>query len=89
LILINTIIPLQFAYAKSQGKEVVDDLILLLNEVTSEKNSIIENLLPLASSQIAFDSQSLLQLKNEYCNRSKCMDCVIGTTLLKKEDNLA
>jgi hypothetical protein len=34
LILINTIIPLQFAYAKSQGKEVVDDLILLF---TSEK----------------------------------------------------
>jgi hypothetical protein len=32
--------------------KVVDDLILLLNEVTSEKN-IIENLLPLASSQIA------------------------------------
>jgi hypothetical protein len=44
LILINTIIPLQFAYAKSQGKEVVDDLILLLNEVTSEKNSIIEKI---------------------------------------------
>jgi hypothetical protein len=44
---------LQFAYAKSQGKEVVDDLILLLNEVTSEKIVLLKNLLPLASSQIA------------------------------------
>jgi hypothetical protein len=44
-------------------------------------------MLPLASSQIAPLILSLTQLKNEYCNRSKCMDCV-GTTLLKKEDNL-
>lgn len=85
LILINTIIPLQFAYAKSQGKEVIDDLIIILNEVASEKNSVIEKFASFGiKSKDAFDSQSLLQLKSEYCNRSKCMDCVIGTTLLKK-----
>jgi hypothetical protein len=62
LILINTIIPLQFAYAKSQGKGC-RCLILLLNEVTSEKNSI-ENFASFGiKSDSAFDSQSLLQLK--------------------------
>jgi hypothetical protein len=33
----------------------------------------------------AFDSQSLIQLKNEYCNKSKCLECRIGIELLKKQ----
>ncbi|MFT5251152.1 MAG: hypothetical protein ACI87N_000123 [Flavobacteriales bacterium] len=85
LIVINTLIPLQFAYAKSQGKEIVDDLIKLLTEVATEKNSVIEKFASFGiKCKDAFDSQSLLQLKNEYCNKSKCMECVVGTTLLKK-----
>ncbi|MBX9808425.1 MAG: DUF2851 family protein, partial [Flavobacteriaceae bacterium] len=42
LIIINAIIPLQFAYAKSQGKEISEDLIQLLNEVAPEKNAIMD-----------------------------------------------
>jgi hypothetical protein len=86
LIIVNTIIPLQFAYAKSQGKEVTEDLINLLNEVESEKNSIVEkfNFFGLKAKS-AFESQSLLQLKNEYCNKSRCLECAIGMELLKGE----
>lgn len=84
LILINTIIPLQFTYAKSQGEDVVDDLISLLNAVTPEKNSIIEKFTSFGlKSNSAFDTQSLLQLKNEYCTKFKCMECMIGISLLK------
>jgi hypothetical protein len=85
LIIINTIIPLQFAYAKSQGKEISEDLIQLLNEVGTEKNAIIDKFSSFGiKSKSAFESQSLLQLKNEYCNKSRCLDCVIGMELLKK-----
>jgi hypothetical protein len=42
LILINTIIPLQFTYAKSQGKDILDDLIGLLVAVPAENNVIIQ-----------------------------------------------
>ncbi|HQK39582.1 MAG TPA: DUF2851 domain-containing protein, partial [Flavobacterium alvei] len=35
-------------------------------------------------SKNAFETQSLLQLKNEYCNKSRCLDCAIGMDLLKK-----
>ena len=42
LIIINTIIPLQFAFAKSRGKEISEDLIQLLNEVSPEKNAIMD-----------------------------------------------
>lgn len=86
LILINTIIPLQFAFAKSQGKELSEDLIRLLNEVSPEKNAIIDKFHSFGIvSKSAFDSQSLLQLKNEYCNKSKCLECSVGIELLKKQ----
>jgi hypothetical protein len=84
LIVLNTIIPLQFAYGKSQGKEVSEDLISILNDVKPEKNSIIEKFSSFGlKPKNAFETQSLLQLKNEYCNKSKCLDCAIGMELLK------
>jgi hypothetical protein len=85
LIIINTIIPLQFAFAKSQGKEISEDLIQLLNEVASENNAILDKFSSFGiKSKNAFESQSLLQLKNEYCNKSRCLQCAIGMELLKK-----
>lgn len=84
LIIINTIIPLQFAYAKNQGKEVSEDLIQLLNEVTPEKNAIIDKFISFGiKPKNALESQSLLQLKNEYCNKNRCLDCSIGIALMK------
>lgn len=86
LIIVNTIVPLQFAYAKSLGKEVSEDLLNVLNEVESEKNSIIEKFGSFGlKSKNAFESQSLLQLKNEYCNKSRCLECAIGMELLKEK----
>ncbi len=85
LLIINTIIPIQFAYAKSQGKEASETSIALLNEIAPEKNMIIlkyENYG--IKSKSAFETQSLLQLKNEYCNKSKCLQCAIGINLLKQ-----
>ena len=85
LIVINTIIPLQFAYAKSQGKENSEDLIQLLNEVAPEKNAIMDKFSSFGiQPKNAFESQSLLQLKNEYCNKSRCLECAVGMELLKK-----
>lgn len=84
LILINTIIPLQFAYAKSQGKEISEDLISVLNEVASEKNAVLDKFSFFGiKPKNAFESQSLLQLKSEYCNKSRCLECAIGMELLK------
>jgi hypothetical protein len=82
LILINTIIPLQFTYAKSQGKDILDDLIGLLVAVPAENNVIIQKFSSIKTNN-AFESQSL-QLKNEYCNMSKCMECAIGISLIKQ-----
>jgi hypothetical protein len=84
LIIINTIVPLQFLYAKSQNKEVSEQLIQLLSSIPSEKNTIIDKFNEIGlPSKSAFESQGLLQLKNEYCNKKRCMECAIGIEVLK------
>ncbi len=84
LVIINTIIPLQFAYAKSLGKEISEDLLQLINEVAPEKNAIVDKFSSFGiKSKNAFETQSLLQLKNEYCSKSRCLDCAIGMEFLK------
>nr|WP_288835505.1 DUF2851 family protein [uncultured Flavobacterium sp.] len=84
LVLINTIIPIQFAYAKSLGKEVTEDLMTMLVEVAPEKNAIIDKFESFGvKASNSFETQSLLQLKNEYCVSGKCLDCAIGMELLK------
>ena len=85
LLVINTIVPIQFAYAKSQGKEASESLLNLLREITAEKNVIIEKFANFGiKAKNAFETQSLLQLKNEYCNQSKCLQCAVGIQLLKE-----
>jgi hypothetical protein len=85
LVIINTIIPIQFAYAKSQGASTSERLIDLLQDVAPESNGIIQKFHSFGiKAQNAFETQSLLQLKNEYCNKSKCLECAIGMELLKK-----
>jgi len=83
LLLINTIIPLKFAFAKQFGKDINDDILNLIGEIKSENNSILskfQSLKPIAKS--ALDSQALLQLKNNYCDKNKCLDCAVGNKLL-------
>lgn len=85
LIIINTIIPIQFFYFKSIGKEVSEDLIAMLTTIPMEKNTIIDKFSAIGlKSQNAYETQSLLQLKSEYCNHKKCLQCSIGLELLKQ-----
>lgn len=85
LLLINTVIPLKFLYQKSRGEVVEDEFIALLKSLKSEKNSITEKFTSLnVVSKNAFDSQALLQLKNEYCTLKKCLHCVVGQRVLKR-----
>jgi hypothetical protein len=84
LLILNTIIPIQFAYSNIMAETNFEDLITLMNEVAPEKNSIIVKFESFGiASKNAFDTQSLLQLKNEYCNKNACLKCVIGMELLK------
>ena len=85
-ILINTVVPVLFAYGHYHNENVFKDKALLwLENITAEKNSITKGYSSLhIENKTAFDSQALIQLKNEYCNKRRCLDCSVGNKLLRK-----
>ena len=84
LLLINTIIPLKFVYLKYIGKLDESEIIELISQLKPEKNSIISKFDILnIKSKNAFETQALLQLKNNYCTQQKCLECAIGNYVMK------
>ncbi len=88
IILINTVVPFLFCYGKSQDNiELREKAINLLEEIPSEKNSIINQWQELGiNSKSAYDSQALIQLKTNYCDNKNCLRCRIGHKVLSIEN---
>ena len=85
LLIINTIIPLKFLFQKSRGEVHEEFFLVLLKKMKPEKNSIISKFSEIGvSSKNAFDTQALLELKNNYCAPKRCLECAIGNTILKR-----
>lgn len=85
LIIINTIIPLKFLYLQSKGEVSENGIMQLIKQVSSEKNSIISNFIDLKiNPKNAMESQALLELKNNYCTKKRCLQCAIGNNLLRR-----
>lgn len=85
LLLINTVIPLKFVFLQHQNIEDNQNIIQLMQQISSEKNSIISKFAALQiKAKNALESQALLQLKNNYCTKKRCLQCVIGNNLLRK-----
>lgn len=85
-ILINTVVPMVFAYGAYHGQERYKAKALQwLEQTAAEKNSITNIFTTLGiENENASDSQAIIQLKNEYCNRKRCLECAVGNSLLKK-----
>lgn len=86
LLLINTAIPMLFAYGKhTANSPLCERAIDFLDSLKAENNHIIRTWKEVGLSvATAGDSQALLQLKNEYCDRKDCLRCRIGYEFLKK-----
>jgi hypothetical protein len=85
LLIINTIIPLKFSYAKSKGQTIDDQLFDLINQIKIENNNIVKRFLDLKTiKNSALNSQALLELKQNYCDKNKCLQCAIGNSLIVK-----
>ena len=84
LIVLNTIIPVRFAYEQSLNKEISQEVIDLALAIAPEKNIIVDKFKEIGIiSENAFQTQALLQLKKEYCDQKRCLQCAIGVHLLK------
>jgi hypothetical protein len=85
LLLINTIVPLQFMYLKNRIAFDEEEFLFVLKQIQSEKNGIVSKFSALGvQSKNALDSQVLIQLKNNYCTKKRCLHCAIGNKLLRK-----
>lgn len=85
LLIINTICPFLFLYGKMKDEDAYKEKALqLLEELAPEKNSITKKWQELGVSiENAYQSQALIELKNEYCAKKKCLECGIGNKILK------
>ena len=90
ILLINAIIPAVFVYGQSRdNQEVCERAILFLEEIKPERNIIITDWKEAGvEAGSAFDSQALIQLRNEYCKKRRCLDCRIGTRLISAGSSL-
>ena len=86
VLMINVIAPVLFAYGKIKKEEkYIDQSIEILQSLKSEKNKIIRSWKELGlASKTAADSQGLLELKLNYCDNFKCLQCAIGSNIMSK-----
>ena len=86
ILLINTVVPFLFAFSiKKDIPEILERAYILLEKIAPEQNSIIEKWKHLGINvKSAYDTQALLELKKQYCDEKKCLQCGIGYRLLSK-----
>ena len=86
LLIINTVVPILYAYGtKHQNTGMQEKAIALLEELPAENNYILRQWKGCGLNvKSAADSQALIQLKKEYCDRLDCLRCRFGYEYLKR-----
>ena len=89
LLAINLVAQMQFAYGSyTDSDRLRSRALALLEDIKAESNSIIsrwKSYGPIA--RTAFDSQALLQLTFEYCQKVRCGECPVGRRIIHKMIN--
>ncbi|MEM9528521.1 MAG: DUF2851 family protein [Bacteroidota bacterium] len=88
-ILINTITPALAAYGQHRVDERLEVRALqVLRSLPAEQNKVIRQWQQLGVNPAsASDSQALLQLKQGYCEKTRCTSCAIGCVILNRRYN--
>ncbi|MDY0931858.1 DUF2851 family protein [Chryseobacterium sp. CFBP8996] len=85
LIILNTILPVKYAYHKHQNENINDEILFFYSEIQSEKNSIIKEWKKLGlKTKTSIESQSLIYHFKNYCKAKNCLNCSIGFKILKE-----
>ena len=85
LIVINAVVPMLFAYGREMGNEVYCDRAFdLIEQCKAEKNAITKHWEQYGiKNESAGDSQALIQLQREYCDKRRCLRCRFGYEFLR------
>jgi Protein of unknown function (DUF2851) len=87
MVIINSVVPLLVAYGKAKDDwNLVDRAVNILQNIPAEKNRILTLWKDLGyTSNTAFDSQGLIELYQNFCQRRQCLNCAIGSAILKPD----
>ena len=85
LIVINAVVPMLFAYGREMSKEVYCDRAFdLIEQCKAETNAIAKHWEQYGiRNETAGDSQALIQLQREYCDKRRCLRCRFGYEFLR------
>jgi hypothetical protein len=84
IFLVNAVIPVIFVYGHSRDcLNICERALSFLENIHAEKNLITKEWKTAGiEAESAFYSQALIQLRNEYCKKRRCLDCRIGSKLI-------
>lgn len=87
LLIINTVIPFLYAYGLHRADERLCDRAGRFLEELKAENNYVTRLWGGAGLAVhtAADSQALLQLQKEYCDKKKCLYCRFGYEYLRRK----
>lgn len=87
LLIINSVAPFYYSYGRRKDSEQhCEQAVALLEQLKAENNYIVRGWMDCGILvKNAADSQALIQLKKQYCDRRDCLRCRIGYEFLKKE----
>ncbi|MDH6355825.1 hypothetical protein M2132_002172 [Dysgonomonas sp. PH5-45] len=87
VIIINAVVPILFSYGKHTGNdELCERAFMFLDTIKAESNSIVRSFTQYGLKvSNAGQSQAVIQLKREYCQKRKCLFCRIGYQILTEK----
>ena len=85
ILMLNTMALFLFSYGRHhQLQHFISRSLKLLEHLQAENNKITADFSNLGVKiKTAFESQALIELKNNYCNYKKCLHCGVGNKILK------
>ena len=86
LLIVNTAVPMLFAYGRYLGDEAMCGRAFdIMSQLKAEDNNVTRLWAECGvKAANAGDSQALMQLKREYCDRKDCLRCRIGYEYLRR-----
>jgi hypothetical protein len=84
-LIINTVVPLLASYGRMHDEQqLVDRAVEILQHISPEDNVIIKRWHAVGlRTQSAADSQGLIELHNNFCQKRRCLECTIGFSILQ------
>lgn len=85
MLIINTVVPTWVAYGRRIDEQrFIDQALTVLQQLPGEENKIIRTWKDVGfTTRTSFDSQALIELFTNFCQRKSCLDCNIGASLVR------